>query len=263
MIAIRSLLFNLAFYINVFILMVIGIPMFILPQRIGWIILNAWSRSSSWWLKIIVGTPVEIRGIEYMPKAGCIVAAKHQSSWDTFALLSMLPHPAYIYKKQLARVPMFGWFLMRYDMIPVDRGKGQSALRDMHKRVKNELKRDRQIVIFPEGTRRAVAAVPDYKQGLALLYRTCGVPCVPVALNSGLTWPRRKFGKFRGKIIIEFCKPIQPGLKRDEFVKELQETIENTTNRLLIETALEFPDIPRTPELDQLISAASNKSDSS
>jgi 1-acyl-sn-glycerol-3-phosphate acyltransferase len=130
-------------------------------------------------------------------------------------------------------IPWFGWYLWKARMIPVDRGAGTPALVRMTERARTELKGNRQLVIFPEGTRRAVGADPAYKFGVAHLYAETGVPCLPVALNSGLIWPRRKFLRYPGKVRVEILDPIPPGLERGEFFQRLKNEIEEATARLV------------------------------
>jgi 1-acyl-sn-glycerol-3-phosphate acyltransferase len=162
-----------------------------------------------------------------------IVASKHQSFWETFALLRFFDAPFFVLKRQLMFIPVFGQFLMKTDMIAIDRSSGASALRAMTRRAAEEVKHGRQFVIFPEGTRRAPRAPPQYKPGVALIYSECGVPCLPVALNSGLFWPRRTFMRYPGTLVVEFLDPIPPGLKRDEFLVRIERTIEDATNRIV------------------------------
>jgi 1-acyl-sn-glycerol-3-phosphate acyltransferase len=178
---------------------------------------------------------VEIRGRERIPPGGLLVAAKHQSFLETFALLPLVDDPAFILKRELLWIPLFGWLAWKAGMIPIDRSGGAQALAAMNRRARAEIAAGRQILIFPEGTRRAAGAPPAYKFGVAHLYRAFGVACLPVALNSGLYWPRRQFIRRPGKVVIEILDPIPPGLSRDVFLQELQDRIETASNRLLAE----------------------------
>jgi len=125
--------------------------------------------------------------------------------------------------------------MWRADMISVDRGAGSQALFAMTERAKFEIGRGRQIIIFPEGTRRAAGAPPAYKFGVAKLYAATGAPCLPVALNSGLVWPRRSFLRHPGVVRVEILDPIPPGLAPDAFLARLQHEIETATARLIAE----------------------------
>ena len=192
-------------------------------------------RFELWLLEVIVGTKLEVRGREKLPNGACLVAAKHQSAWETFALIPLFRDPALLMKRELFWIPFHGWFSHKFEMIPVDRDKGPAALRRMLREAKARIADGREIIIFPEGTRRAPGAPPDYKTGVILLYDALGVPCVPVALNSGLFWPRRSLTRRPGTIVVEFLDPIPPGLPKAEFLKRLTESIENASNRLLAE----------------------------
>jgi 1-acyl-sn-glycerol-3-phosphate acyltransferase len=161
------------------------------------------------------------------------VASKHQSLWETFALLLLFSDPAFILKRELIWIPFFGWYAWKAGMIPVNRGKRSQALAEMTTCARAELARGRQIVIFPEGTRRAPGAQPNYKYGIVHLYAETGTPCLPLALNSGLFWPRRSFRRFPGTVIVEVLDPIAPGLDKKVFAERLQDTIETATARLV------------------------------
>jgi len=140
---------------------------------------------------------------------------------------------AFIVKRELMWLPFFGWYMAKAGMIPVDRGKGSEALAAMTARARTELARGRQIIIFPEGTRRPAGAEPKYKFGVARLYADTGAPCVPIALNSGLFWPRRSFLRFPGTIRVEVLDPIAPGLDPQAFFARLQDVVESATARLI------------------------------
>jgi 1-acyl-sn-glycerol-3-phosphate acyltransferase len=232
MIVVRSLLFNLLFYLNLILWMIAILPVFLLDRMVLTRAAQAWARSSLWLMRAIVGTHVEFRGVEKIPPGGLIVASKHQSLWETFALFTLFDDPTYILKRELMWIPLFGWYIRKADMVPIDRKAGSLALADMNARAREAVANGRQILIFPEGTRRPAGAPPAYKFGVAHLYRNLGVPCVPVALNAGLFWPRRKFIRRPGTIVVEILDPIGPGLPRDEFFKRLQASIETASDRL-------------------------------
>jgi 1-acyl-sn-glycerol-3-phosphate acyltransferase len=233
----RSIVFNVLFYLNLSVLLLAAIPTIVMPP---WAILGmarTWGRTSLWLLRVVCGITVEWRGLEKIPPGGVLVAAKHQSTWETFALLTVFPDPTFIIKLELLWVPFFGWNARHAGMIPVDRGAGKAALADMMVYARAALAAGREIIIFPEGTRRAAGAEPRYKFGVAHLYAECGVPCVPIALNSGLFWPRRRFLRFPGTVRVEVLDPIAPGLDRDAFFAKLQNDIESATARLIAEGA--------------------------
>jgi 1-acyl-sn-glycerol-3-phosphate acyltransferase len=234
-ITLRSLLFNVLFYLNLVVLLLAAIPTIVMPRRAILWVAKVWGRSTLWLLRTVCGIGVEWRGLEKVPSGGILIAAKHQSTWETFALLTLFPDPAYVIKRELTWIPFFGWYAKHGGMIPVDRGAGKSALSGMMTEARAALAQGRQIIIFPEGTRRTAGAEPKYKFGVAHLYAESGVPCVPVALNSGLFWARRGFRRFPGTITVEFLDPIPPGLERGEFFAKLQNEIEAATARLLAE----------------------------
>ena len=231
----RSLVFNLLFYVTTTMFVVIGSPLLFAPRRWAMWALAINSRFELWQLKLIVGTTLEVRGQEKLPRSACLVACKHQSAWETFALIPLFRDPALLMKRELFWIPFHGWFSHKFEMIPVDRDKGPAALRRMLREAKARIADGREIIIFPEGTRRAPGAPPDYKTGVILLYEALGVPCVPVALNSGLFWARRSLTRRPGTIVVEFLDPIPTGLPKAEFVKRLTEAIETASTRLLAE----------------------------
>ncbi len=235
----RSLLFNLAFYATTLAFCFGGLWAFLLPTTKGarWLA-RAWATSSIWLLRVIAGTRLEVRGREKIPPGGIIVASKHQSAFETFGLLPTFPDFTIILKRELMWLPMFGWYMWKAGMVPIDRGARGQVMARMTARAREALAAGRQIIIFPEGTRRSPGAPPDYKFGVAALYSETGVPCVPVALNSGVYWPRRKFLRYPGTIVFEILDPIPPGLSRRDFFERLQNDLETATARLIAESAV-------------------------
>jgi len=236
----RSILFNALFYLNLLVHMIVALPALVLPYPAVRVFIRSYARSSLWLLRVICGTQVSWRGTENIPRGSCIVACKHQSAWETFALYAVLADPIYILKRELMWIPLFGWYTWKAGLIPVDRSAGLAALSRMTARAQRTIAgpRARQLVIFPEGTRRAPGAEPSYKPGIAHLYARTGLPCVPAALNSGLFWPRRSLLRRPGTIIVEFLPPIAPGFDRPGFLAHLQDTIEEASARLLLETGI-------------------------
>jgi 1-acyl-sn-glycerol-3-phosphate acyltransferase len=235
LIVLRSIVFNLLFYINTAVWLVVALPTFFMSYRAIVSVAKTWGRCNLFLLRVICGLHADFRGLEKLPRGPIIVAAKHQSAWDTFALLWMFDDPTFILKRELQWIPLFGWFTIKGRMVPVDRGGGAQALEAMTERVRVALAEGRQIVIFPEGTRRAAGAEPRYKYGVARLYAACGVRCVPIALNSGLFWPRRSIRRLPGTVVAEILDPIEPGLAVDIFFQRLQDDIETATARLIAE----------------------------
>jgi 1-acyl-sn-glycerol-3-phosphate acyltransferase len=229
----RSLIYNIVFYVNLVLFLVLGTPFYLTPRKWSVRALQAWASTSVWWLRIICGTRMEVRGAENIPEGAVLVASKHQSTWDTFALLPLFDDPAMVLKRELIFIPLFGWFIPKFRMIPIARSSGAATLKNMVARAKEAAAMGRQIVIFPEGTRRAPGAAPDYKPGAAALYLQLDLPCLPIALNSGVFWPRRKFLRHPGTIVVEILPAIEAGLKRREFSQRLEAAIETATARLL------------------------------
>ena len=235
LVIVRSVLFNVLFYLNTFALMCVALPTLVMPRRALLEVVRFWARCNNWLLATICGITIELRGLERIPPGPLLVAAKHQSAWETFGLLPLLADPAFILKRELMWLPLFGWLARKAQMIPVDRGARSQALAAIGASAKIELARNRQIVIFPEGTRRPPGAAPSYKYGVVHLYAESGVACLPIALNSGLFWPRRSIRRHPGTIVAEFLDPIAPGLDKQVFAERLQEVIETATARLLAE----------------------------
>jgi 1-acyl-sn-glycerol-3-phosphate acyltransferase len=227
--ALRSALFNLVFYLNLVLFMLVFAWLFFCPRSWAMWGLKLWARTSVWFLRAICGTRLEVRGLENIPSGPLLIAAKHQSLFETFAVLPLLADPAVVLKRELMLIPLFGWFARKFRMIPVDRGAGTTALKRLIGRAQEAVRDGRQVLIFPEGTRRAPGAPPDYKPGAVALYLNLGVPCVPLALNSGVFWPRRKFMRYPGTIILEFLPAIPPGEPRTVFSERLQEALEVKT----------------------------------
>lgn len=237
MIYLRSLVFNLAFYLWTTANMLLALPIVFFTSRkflIDWMAL--WARGVFRLMRGLAGISVEIRGRQHLPQGGCIIAAKHQSAWDTLAFHVAVPDPAMVMKQELMWIPVYGAYSKRAGMIPVNRSGGAGALRAMLKSARAARDLGRQIVIFPQGTRvpaDAGGAEIPYQAGVAALYRDLGVPVIPAAVNSGQHWPRRKFTRRPGKIVLEFLAPIAPGLDREAFLARLQEAIEPATLKLL------------------------------
>jgi len=231
----RSFLFNALFYVNIVTRMTVALPTILLPRRFILGVLRAYARSSLALLRVVCGIEVEWRGRDKIPSGACIVACKHQSFWETFALFSVFRDPTYVLKRELMWLPLFGWLARKARMIPIDRGARVASLARIAALARAEIAHSRQIVIFPEGTRRAPGAEPRYLPGVAYLYAETGLPCVPVALNSGLFWPRRSFLRYPGIVLVEVLDPIPPGLDKRTFLKRLQNVLEEATTRLVEE----------------------------
>jgi 1-acyl-sn-glycerol-3-phosphate acyltransferase len=245
----RSTLFVPVFYINTALFVVLGSFLLLGPRRYAMMGLKAHAIVTLWLLKLIVGTRMEVRGRHKLPKPPYLVASKHQSAWDTFALIPIFTDPALIMKAELKHIPFYGWFSRKFAHVFVERSRGPAALRKLERDAKDRADAGREVLIFPEGTRRAPGAEPDYKSGAIALYEGLGLQCVPMALNSGLYWPRRKLMRYPGTIIVEMLDPIPAGLPRAQFRAELQARIEAASNRLIVEAANAADPPPIPPDV--------------
>jgi 1-acyl-sn-glycerol-3-phosphate acyltransferase len=229
----RSILFNVAFYLNTLLQILFYLPLLLLPRRYIWIAVRSWAAGNHFLLKWICGIEHEIIGADKIPAGAAIVASKHQSAWETFTMAAILPDPTFVLKRELQWIPLFGWYTWKAKLIPINRSARRAALEQATEAGRERMQANRQLIIYAEGTRRAVDAPPNYKYGVAHLYGELNVPCVPVALNSGLYWPRRSLRFRPGKVRIQFLDPIQPGMEKTAFLKELETRIETVTNRLV------------------------------
>ena len=214
MITLRSLLFNICFYLNLIVLMILGLPTIFMGRKNVIFMAKLWGATSVWLLETICDLRIEYRGVENIPTGGYILAAKHQSFLEAFALLKYTPDFAIILKRELVFIPIFGLYLLGSKQISIDRSRGHSALAQIIAQAGEVLRSGRQVYIYPEGTRRPPGAKPAYKFGVAGLYSQSHAPCLPVALNTGLFWGRRGFTRRPGVTVIEFLPPIGPGLKK-------------------------------------------------
>lgn len=235
MIFLRSLAFNLLFYVWVALFsftltLVLWLPRRWLQEAIG-----LWMRSVMAMLTAITGLGYEVRGWSHMPPGPALVASKHQSAWDTGIYYVLLHNPAYVLKRELTWIPFYGWVLSRVRSVAVDRTAGGAALKSLVRQSRVVLEEGRPVVIFPEGTRKAVGAAPAYQPGIAALDRATDLPVIPVALNSGLYWGRRSFLRRPGKVVVEFLPAMPKGLDRRAFMAELESRIETATARLVAE----------------------------
>lgn len=241
MTTLRSLAYNVAFYVNIIVLMILGLPAILFGRHGVFFMARLWSFSSLWLLKTLCNLRIEYRGLENIPTGGYILAAKHESFLETFALLPHARDFAIILKKQLVWIPLFGLYLVGARQIAINRARGHAALLQIVEQARQVLGAGRQIIIYPEGTRRPPGAPPRYKFGVAAIYADTGAPCVPVALNTGLYWGRRGFARRPGVAVIEYLPPIQPGLDRVAFAARLEGAMEEACARLNAEAVANDP----------------------
>ena len=232
----RSLLFNVAFYVWTVIMVMVCTPLLAFERRYILWAMAFWGRGVNWLMGVLAGINVVIRGAENVPAGPCIIAAKHQSAWDTIYWHMGAHDPAVVMKRELLFIPFYGLFAMKVGMIAVDRSAGSSAMRHLLKGGKRALAEGRPVVIFPQGTRVAPGAPHAYQPGVAALYKALNCPVVPVALNSGVFWTRRQFLRRPGTLVLEYLPPIPPGLPRPTFMAELEQRTETASDRLVAAT---------------------------
>ena len=234
MLFVRSLAFNVCFYLATAVIAIGGLPAMGSPRAVVRVA-QFWGRTTLWLLRVVGGTRVEFRGLEHRPAGAYLIAAKHQSALETIALTTVIDRFAYVLKRELLFIPVIGWYFSRGGMVPIDRAKGARTMTGLNAAAGTAIADGRPLIVFAEGTRREAGAPPAYKQGISHLYAALSVPCVPVALNSGLYWRRRGFLRLPGTTVIEFLPPIPPGLPRTAFMSEVVERIETASNALLAE----------------------------
>ena len=243
MIFFRSLLANLAFYLVLIACILFAPILFFLPKVYMLGIIRFQSIHTKISLKLFANLEIEYRGVENIPKERkYLIAAKHQSLAEAIFLNEAIKEPSIIAKKQLLLIPIVGLCFKKANFIYVDRRKGKTHIEAMVNSAKDSMSQDpRPLLIFPEGTRTAIGDRKPYKYGVTALYEGLKVPCLPVAINCGYFWSRRHFMRYPGKMVIEFLKPIEPGLEKEVFSKKLYEIIENNSDKLVEEAKRNFP----------------------
>ncbi len=232
MLAFRSFLFNVFFYVwlaFILVAMMLALPF---PRRLMQNAVRVWARVTQWGLEAIVGLDYRVVGMDRLPPGPVILASKHQSAWDTHVYHLLFADTAYVMKKELLKIPLWGWVARKCQSVVVDRSGGGAALKQMVRDCRKALTDGRPLVIFPEGTRSKPGDHHPYSPGIYAIYVRGGAPVVPVALNSGVFWGRRDFKKHPGTITIEFLDPMPAGLGRKEFLSQLEDRIEGASRRL-------------------------------
>ena len=239
----RSLVFNIVFYTWTTILCLVLVWTLVLPRRTMMSVVMVYLRSLALFERIILGLDYRVIGRENVPQGSFILAAKHQSMWETMKLHLLVDDPAVILKRELMRIPIWGWFAAKARMIPVDRGARGRAVADIVAGAYEAIADGRPVVIFPQGTRVPPGSYRSYRIGVFALYESLNLPVVPMALNSGMFWGRRRFIKLPGTITVEFLPPIEPGLDRETFLGRLEDVLEDASERLSL--AVGGPPTPR------------------
>ena len=233
MTAVRAVLFFLWFYLISIPLAIAYCVFLFAPRRAMMEAVRAWARMIVFGLSVFGGVRMEVRGLEHLSAGQALVASKHQSLFDFIGPFIFLPDACFVLKQELLSIPFFGWHANKQKMIPIHREGHAKALKDMVRAARERLKEPRQILIFPEGTRRKPGDPPDYKPGVVALYRDLGLPCTPMATNSGVHLNAKGMLLRTGTIVYEILPPIPAGLKRPEFMQALETSIETASNVLL------------------------------
>ena len=233
MILIRSVLYAVWLYFAMTFAGLVYLPRMLTTREVELGAGRLWTRMALWGLRWIVGARVVFTGLEHTPKGAAVVAAKHQSMLDTLVPFLMFDSPAFVLKQELLSAPVLGWYAKAMGMIPIDREAQASALKKLLRAARPAREAGRPIVIFPEGTRQKPGVAGDYKPGVAAIYRDLGVPCVPVALDTGRIWSAKGLIRRPGTATVQILAPIAPGLSREEFMRTLEERIETASNALL------------------------------
>jgi 1-acyl-sn-glycerol-3-phosphate acyltransferase len=228
----RSLWFNLTFYAANLVMSVGLCGVLFLPREKIVKAVHIWLSAVAWIENHVGGIKYKIVGRENIPKGACLIASKHQSEWETFKMHLILNDPAIVLKRELLKIPLIGWYMSRSGSIPIDRGSPTKSMLAMLPAARKAAADGRPIVIFPEGTRVAVGESRPYKSGVMALYQYLNIPVVPLALNSGLLWPKNSFFKKSGTITVEFLPPIPSGLPREEMMRRLRDELETAAARL-------------------------------
>jgi 1-acyl-sn-glycerol-3-phosphate acyltransferase len=245
MLFIRTVVFNVLFVLTTMLLSLLAAPGLLMPYRVVVWVKQLWLHLVLGMTRIVIGIDWEERGKENIPDGPVIFAVKHQSAIDTLVLSVAHPFCAFVLKRELIWLPVWGWFLLRLGMIPIDRSKGLASMRKVTNDAAKIVAKGQSILIFPQGTRTPPGAVRPYLPGVVAIYKGANVPVVPVALNSGLFWPRRQMGKQPGIVTVEYLEPIEPGLDRKSFMTQIEERIEKATVRLEEEALERFAHLPK------------------
>ncbi len=239
----RSVAFILSMYIGMAVMAAYYIPLTVWDRVWAYRAVNAYCRYVRWIASWMIGLRSEIRG--EVPQDEVVIASKHQSFFDIILIVSVVPRPKFIMKKQILWTPIVGWFAKRIGCVPVDRGKRSLAIKKMVADVKSGDAPPGQLIIFPQGTRVAVGAYASYKVGTAVLYGETGQAIVPAATNVGVFWPRRGVMRKPGLAVLEFLPPIEPGLDRRDVLARLERQVETASNNLMEEAGIPSVDLPQ------------------
>ncbi|MDC0628132.1 1-acyl-sn-glycerol-3-phosphate acyltransferase [Pelagibacteraceae bacterium] len=223
----KSLIFNIFLYFGLISIFILAIPTLFLPDKFTLFFGRLSANYIVFILKIILNTKVTFHGLENLKKNNhFFVASAHQSMFETFALQIPLDSPIFILKKELLKIPLFGWYLKKIGSIDIVRETTTKENLNFFDKIKSRIeKQKRPLLIFPQGTRVRFDEQPPFKKGVGKIYNSLNLPCVPVALNTGKIWPKNSFMKYSGDIHISFLEPIMPGKDKNDFIKEIEDAI--------------------------------------
>ena len=229
MIFLRSLFFNILLFGGIAFASIIAFPLLFFRDKHMICAAKVLSRYVGFLLRIFIDVTIDFKGTENLKKFDkYFIASAHQSMFETFALQTVISGPVFILKKELMKIPFFGWCLKKIGAVAIVRDTATKENLNFFDKILDQInKSKRPLLIFPQGTRVPYKERPDFKKGVARIYEALKLPCVPVALNTGKVWPKNSFNKYPGKITISFLEPIKPGLNKDEFLKKLQLIIYN------------------------------------
>ena len=221
---IKSLTFNIFLYSGIVLVFILAIPTLILPSKFTLYFGKFLAYYIIFLLKILLNTKVIFHGLENLKKVEkFFIASAHQSMFETFALQAPINFPIFILKKELLRIPLFGWYLKKIGSIEITREKTTKENLNFFDKIKSSIeKTNRPLLIFPQGTRVRCGERVPFKKGIGRIYDSLNLPCIPVALNSGMIWPKNSFMKYNGNIHISFLEPIMPGKDKTDFIKEIE-----------------------------------------
>jgi 1-acyl-sn-glycerol-3-phosphate acyltransferase len=231
----KSLIFNIFLYLGLIAIFILAIPTLFLPEKFTLFFGRFSAKYIIFLLKIILNTKVEFHGLDNLKKVEhYFVASAHQSMFETFALQIPLDSPIFILKKELLKIPLFGWYLKKIGSIDIVRETITKENLDFFDKIKSKIKKNkRPLLIFPQGTRVRFNEQPPFKKGVGRIYNSLNLPCIPVALNTGKVWPKNSFMMYPGNIHISFLEPIMPGKDKINFVKEIEDKIYSEIKRFI------------------------------
>ena len=224
---IRSLIFNLFLFSGIILIYILAIPTLLLPSKFTLFFGKILAHYIILILRIFLNTKIIYHGLENLKKVDkFFVASAHQSMFETFVLQAPINYPIFILKKELLKIPIFGWYLKKIGSIEIIREVTTKENLNFYDRIKQSINlNNRPLLIFPQGTRVKIGERIPFKKGVGRIYESTKLPCIPVALNSGKIWPKNSFMKYKGNIHVSFLEPIMPGKNKIDFIKELENKI--------------------------------------